>query len=454
MCEQAETVINMEVTKQIMSQPNPAISNGECLYDHEFTPEDYLREETYRYTRNPVETAFTLIPDAYTSQEFFTLEQQKVFATSWVPVGCISDLRQTGDAIVTKVAGQSIIVIRDQDGQLKAFHNVCRHRGARLLDEGCQKVERFMRCPYHSWAYDLQGNCLGTPLFTGSDIPHEMEGVFDMSDVNKFDKADYGLYPVRVDSWGFLVFVNLDTNSVSLTDQLGDLPQRLIHHRLDEWEVVREKTYHINANYKLIGENFMEYYHLPWVHPELMKVSKMEDHYRWQGPGMYSGMCTMPVSQNTESGGWLGLPQLSTLAPPESKAAYFIWLFPNVAMNVLPNHSFLMITTPTSAGSTIEETRILVPPDSEPGLERETALDQLGQFWDLVNAQDIEIVERVQDGLGSHAYEGGRMCFKFEEPLHRFQNMIVDRMVSIYRIPPGDEHEEIPMFHSADRRRK
>ena len=207
-----------------MSLPNLNISPTESLYDGPFTSEDYLREETYRYTRNAVESAVTLIPDAYTSPDFFVLEQQKVFASSWVPVGCISDVRLPGDAIVTKVADQSIIVTRDQEGQLRAFYNVCRHRGARLLDEGCQKIDRFVRCPYHNWAYDLQGKCLGTPLFTGSDIPQEMQGIFDMTDIKKFDKADYGLYPINVDSWGFLVFVNLQSDPVSLAEQLGDLP--------------------------------------------------------------------------------------------------------------------------------------------------------------------------------------------------------------------------------------
>ena len=433
-----------------MSSPKLSVYPAGGLYGRPFTSEDYQREETYRHTRNAVESAVTLIPDAYTSPEFFALEQQKVFASSWVPVGCISDLRMAGDAIVTKVAGQSIIVTRDQEGRLRAFFNVCRHRGTRLLDEGCQKIDRFVRCPYHNWAYDLQGKCLGTPLFTGSDIPQEMQGIFDMSGIKKFDKADFSLYPINVDSWGFLVFVNLGSNPVSLAEQMGDLPQRCANYRLEEWEVVREKVYHIKANYKLIGENFMEYYHLPWVHPELVKVSRMENHYRWQGPGMYSGMVTTPIAQNTDEGGWMGLPPLPTLNSSERDTARFIWLFPNVAINILPNHCFIMITDPIAPDYTVETTRILLPPESDSSPEKERALDQLGHFWDLVNVQDVEIVERVQDGLSTSAYEGGRMCFKFEEPLHRFQNMIIDRLVGIYRIPPGDEQQQAPMFPTAN----
>lgn len=410
--------------------------------------EAYTKEETYRSTRHHVNAAVTLIPDAYTSEEFFAIEQEKVFATSWVPVGCTSQLKEPGDVIVTSVAGQSIIITRDQGGHLQAFYNVCRHRGVKLLDDDCTQVKKRFRCPYHSWAYDFQGNCLGTPLFTGSDIPEDQQGIFDMSDVEKFDKADYGLLPVKVDSWGFLVFVNLDPDTAPLTEQLGDLPQRLDGYRLEEWQVVKEKTYHIKANYKLIGENFMEYYHLPWVHPELIKVSRMEDHYRWQGPGMYTGMCTMPISQNTDEGGWLGLPPVSTLSEENSISARFIWLFPNIAINVLPNHSFIMITHPISAGYTIESTRLLVHPESWDNPGSEEALEELAKFWNLINVQDIEIVERVQEGLSIKAYTGGRMCYHFEEPLHRFQNMVIDRMLGIHRIPPADAVEQVPMFGS------
>lgn len=410
-------------------------------------PEDFTREETYRRTRLPVDLASTLLPDAYTSRDFFDIERERVFATSWIAVGCASEIEAPGDVIVAEVAGRSIIVARNKDGELRAFHNVCRHRATKLLDEGCGPQRR-IRCPYHSWTYDLDGNCLGTPLFEGSDIPEDQREIFDMSDVKGFDKADYGLLPVRVETWGFLVFVNLDPDADPLVNQLGDLPDRFSGYRLDEWRAVRSKAYEANANYKLLGENFMEYYHLPWVHPELVKVSRMEDHYRWQGPGMYTGMCTTPVSQNTEDGGWQGLPPLSALDSEDAESGRFVWLFPNTAVVVLPNHAFVIMARPEGPDRTVEETVILAHPESLESPDSGDALDQLARFWDLVNLQDIEIVERVQEGISNPAYAGGRMCYKFEEPLHRFQNMVVDRMVGIRRVPPGDQERMAPMFAS------
>ena len=113
-----------------------------------------------------------------------------------------------------------------------------------------------------------------------------------------------GCCAVAVDCWGPLVFVNLDPDPAPLSEDLGDLPARTAGHRLEEWEIARVAEYEIAANYKLVGENFMEYYHLPWVHPGLVKVSPIDAHYRWQGPGMYSGFCTTPIAQDTEEGGW------------------------------------------------------------------------------------------------------------------------------------------------------
>ena len=209
---------------------------------------------------------------------------------------------------------------------------------------------------------------------------------------------------------------------------------------------MRQKDYEIGANYKLIGENFMEYYHLPWVHPELVEVSRMEDHHRWQGQGMYTGMCTTPVSRNTDAGGWEGLPPIDALNEDDAQSGRFIWLFPNTAVNILPNHAFVMLTRPEGPGRTVESTFILSHPGSVDGSGSGEALDRLMEFWNLVNVQDIEIVERVQEGISNPAYRGGRMCYRFEEPLHRFQNMVIDRMVGMNRIPPGDDEETSQMF--------
>jgi phenylpropionate dioxygenase-like ring-hydroxylating dioxygenase large terminal subunit len=406
------------------------------------SPEAFVREETYRATRLPVDYASTLIPDAYVSPAFHALEHERIFGRSWVPV-CVGDeVRDPGSWLVADVAGRSIIVCRNREGELKAHHNVCRHRGARLLVAESGETKRFFQCPYHAWAYDLDGACLGTPLFTPeAGIPDEQQGLFDMSSVQEFDKADHALHPARVDTWGPLVFACLDTDAPPLLEQLGDLPQRLAGYQLAESRLLRRVEYEIDANWKLVAENFMEYYHLPWIHPGLVKVSPMSAHHRWQGTGMYIGFCTSPIATNTEEGGWEGLPALSTLDASDAVSARFAWVFPNVAVNALPNHTVLILPRPTAAGRSSEVVYLLAHDETVEGagdsLQAET--EALLAFWDGVNREDIAIVERVQLGLSDHAYTGGRMCYRFEESVHRFQNMVIDRILGIDRIPAGDD---------------
>src|SRR3954452_12264866 len=344
-------------------------------------PHAFTREETYAATRRPVSLAATLVPDAYTSREFFALERDRVFASSWVAVGCSAQLREPGDVLVAEVAGRSVFVVRKQDGTLRAFYNVCGHRGTQLLGAGECRVKRFIRCRYHSWAYDHDGACVGTPLFTGSDIPADQQAAFEMDGVRAFDRRDHGLLPVAVDAWGPLVFVNVGADPAPLHGPLGDLPERTAGYRLDEWEIARTAKYEIAANYKLVGENFMEYYHLPWVHPGLVKVSPMEAHHRWQGTGMYVGFCTSPIAPDTEEGGWQsGLAPISGLDDADATSARFIWLFPGVAVNILPNHLFIIHARPVTPGVTHETTYLLTHPESPGGHESEQAIDGLARF--------------------------------------------------------------------------
>ena len=408
-------------------------SNGPSPY-----PAAFGDPTMYTATRRHLSVAQTLIPHAYTSDEFFELERERVFGRSWVTVGCIDRLREPGDVLVAEVAGRSIFVVRTRAGELRAFYNVCRHRGTRLLQSDETKVKRFIRCPYHSWAYDHEGACVGTPMFAGSEIPEDQRVAFDMGQ-RLFDRADYSLLPVAAEAWGPLVFVNLSAEPTPLSEHLGDLPGRSAGYRLSEWSIARVGEYEIKANYKLIAENFTEYYHLPWVHPGLVKVSPIEAHYRWQGRGMYSGFCTTPIASDTEDGGWgNGLAPISDLSEDDAVSARFAWVFPNVAVNILPNHLFIIHAKPVNPRLTRETTYLLTHPDAGGGDEIEQAVDQLASFWDGINREDIGIVERVQQGLDSTPFPGGPLCYRFEESLHRFQNMIIDHMIGSPRVPDGD----------------
>jgi choline monooxygenase len=271
-----------------------------------------------------------------------------------------------------------------------------------------------------------------------------------MSEAREFRKEDYGLLPVQAASWGCFLFVNLDPHARPLTEWLGDLPERYARYPLDDLQLVRRRPFQIKANWKLIAENFMEYYHLPWVHPELCNISGFKDHYRYQGPGMYTGMCTSPLSRDPSTVSF-DLPAMPGLNSTEAQSAYWILLFPNLALFLLPNHLFTLLYRPAGPGQTIESADLLVHPNALAEPDAEAKIDTILSFWAMVNQQDIGAVERVQQGLQTRAYPGGRMCYHFEEPIHRFQNMVIDRMVGQDRIPQGDPSNPSGIAEAAKR---
>ena len=398
---------------------------------------------TYRATRVPVDLATTLIPDAYRSTAFFEEERERVFGRSWVCVGYTSQVDAPGDTFLATVAGQSLIITRDRAGRLHAFYNVCRHRGSVLCTEDGRRD--VIRCPYHAWGYALDGRCLGTPYFKGLDVPEAQRAAFDTSGTQGFRKEDYGLLAVRAEMFGCLVFVNLDPDAPPLMEWLGDLPRRLAGFPLEALRLAGRRRYEVRANWKLIAENFVEYYHLPWVHPELCTVSGFDDHHRFQGPGMYTGMVTWPLSQAPATVD-LELPPMPGLVGEPARTGYWILVFPSVALFLLPNHLFTLLLQPEGPTLTVERADLLVHPSAlkAPGAEAKVAA--IYDFWAKVNDQDIRIVEGVQQGLQSRAYPGGRMCFRFEEPVHRLQNMVIDLMLGERRMPPGDGEEALPQL--------
>ena len=392
------------------------------------TAMDWTDEQAWAGTRRPVAQATSLFAEAYADQAFFDLEQQRVFGTSWVAVGLLDEL-VPGRLLVRQVGGASVLLTRNADGELRGFLNSCRHRGTELAEHDCD-IAGTIRCPYHRWGYNLDGTLVATPRF-------------DEAGVDDFDKADYPLHQVRVASFGCVVFVCLDPTTAPLDEWLGDLGDRLAGYGLDRWRSVETQTITIKANWKLIAENYQEYYHLTWVHPELAKVSRVDDHYRFQGRGMYCGQTTTPVSGDDRDD-WTALPPAAELNESDEASGRFISIFPNLLLSVLPNHTFVMVLHPVAPGVTIETCTWLLP-DSTPEVPDE-AFAQTRTFWLDVNGEDIDIVERGQRGLASGGFTPGRLSPRFEEPVHRFHNMVADRFVGLDRIPDGDDSDADPMY--------
>ena len=386
---------------------------------------DWTSSEVWGGTRRPLTSAIGLDPAAYTSDAFFEIERRHVFERAWVCVGMAGDVAAPGRIVTRRVGRRSVIITRNESGDLRGFLNTCRHRGTELIETDCD-VTHTIRCPYHRWGYTLDGALRTTPLF--GEMPRD-----------HFDRAEHGLVPVRVDTWGSLLFVCLADTTAPLREWLGDLPQRMAGYDLDSWLSRHEQDLKIDANWKLISENFQEYYHLTWVHPELAKVSRVPDHYRYQGPGMYCGQTTTPVSSG-ERDDWTTMPRAPGLDESDGVSGRFVAIFPNVLLSVLPNHAWVMRLEPISPGVTRETCTLLVPESG--GTTGEVAAARTLRFWLDVNDEDIDIVQRGQRGLSGGACPPGPLAPRFEEPLHRFHNMLADHMTSdgssALRAPAGD----------------
>ena len=263
--------------------------------------------------RTDMASACGMRPAAYADEDFFAAEQRRLFGRAWVGVALTAELATPGRLLVRSIGGRSILLTRHGD-EIGGFLNSCRHRGTELAEADCD-IGATIRCPYHRWGYSTDGRLVAAPLF--DSIPRE-----------DFDMADWGLIPVRADTWGPIVFACLDARTPPLEDWLGDLATRMAGYGLGEWgpitlpapsdggdgapPALSACSFDVAANWKLLAENFAEYYHLGWVHPELAKVSRVKDHYRYQGPGMYCGQTTTPVS-GSQRDDWLTLPAATDL---------------------------------------------------------------------------------------------------------------------------------------------
>jgi len=351
------------------------------------------------------------------------------------------------------VAGAPIILAND-NGTIRAFHNVCRHRGAQLVSEKCTK-RRTILCPYHRWGYALDGRLMGTPSFDddpdGKKVPEKLRELFKTGHVKNFDKSEMGLFPVRVDTSLGVAFVNLDDKAPPLTEWLGDLLPALEEYipalsgpNLTQATTTSRKTYNVKSNWKVLIENFLEYYHLPAVHPALCDVSGVDEHVPKQGKGMYMAFATAPLTKGGTAIDPGQLPPFEGLTHPNTEMAWHINIFPNIFFSLYPDNFFRVILQADGPENTIESAMLLSHKPAQEAEGSKKVLEGMFRFWDNVNTEDIEICEKVQIGTNAAPYSGGRFSFRFEETLHRFQNMVVDKVVGgehMYRIPEGHNRE-------------
>jgi Rieske 2Fe-2S family protein len=343
----------------------------------------------FRKTAKRFATGTKSLPQKYfISGEIFAEEQEKIFSKQWLLVGHQSQLANAGDYFLVNVVGESLIVTRDQGSVIRGFYNVCRHRGTRLKEDACGHAAA-IQCPYHAWTYGLDGRLIGAP---------------HMDDVPGFDKTDYPLHPVGLGLWEGFIFVNLEGNPLPLENWFAPLNGKFSHWNMPILKPAKRTEYDVQANWKLMFENYSECYHCPGVHPQLQKVSPYDsaENDLKEGPFLGGFMKIKPGKSLTMTGDACAL---SVGKIENLRQVFYYSIFPNMLLSMHPEYVMVHQLWPQSPERTLIVCDWFFHPKAFNRKDFNPA-DAI-EFWDMTNKQDWHVCELSQQGTASRAYEPG-----------------------------------------------
>lgn len=367
---------------------------------------------------NPISNANGMPNEFYTDQEYFEFERDNIFANTWVCVDFTSELLNNSNVKPIDFMGLPLVLIRNTQNELKVFHNVCSHRGMKLVSEE-SFVQGMIRCPYHSWTYDLNGNLKGTPHIGGIGKHRD----------DRFDCKKNGLKEISSSSWMGMLFINLSGDAKSFEDHINPLEERwrefLGKDGLNElYKVGNENDIKldVNCNWKLAVENYCESYHLPWVHPSLNKYSRLEDHYNIMFSEYFAGQGTTVYNLASVAG--THLPAFSNWPENKSQYAEYVAIFPNVLLGIQKDHAFAIVIEPVSAEKSIEHLSIFYIGEKAASDEYSNCRASVVESWRIVFGEDIPAVEGMQKGRHSPGFKGGVFSPEMDVPTHYFQKWL------------------------------
>jgi phenylpropionate dioxygenase-like ring-hydroxylating dioxygenase large terminal subunit len=352
---------------------------------------------------NPIEDGWTLPAAWYSDEGVSALERERIFATTWQYAGRSDHVREPGAFFASQAGHIPVVVVRDREGVLRGFVNVCRHRGHPVVSgDGCRET---LQCPYHAWTYDLDGSLRRAPRA-------EREPGFDPTGLS--------LRPVAVETWGPFVFVNPEPEASRLADTLGGLPELIAESGVDldalgfhshhEWE--------IKSNWKVAIENFLECYHCPVAHPGFSKVIDVDpDAYLLTISAAYTSQVGR-VRESALSGNGKA-PYVPTGDVTQAQY-HFIWPNTTISIEAGPPNVAIERWVPTGLRTTAEITDYFFGP----GVSEEQIEDVIA-FGTQVGEEDLALCESVQTGLDSRAVPQGRLMRESEQLIHDFQKKVV-----------------------------
>ena len=385
---------------------------------------DILDPNKIEVVKNPIEKAHGLPNECYLSNDYLEFEKEKIFKNNWTMIGVASSVPNPGDAKPFNLLGIPILIVRNKENEVKVFHNVCSHRGFKLVDQEC-KLKNVIRCPYHSWSYDFNGKLTVTPHIGGLG-KHEVEG---------FDKNNSNLKEIKSNIWMDLIFININSNAKPFEDFIKPLEdrwskfiskkdQKLIRHSTDNGYF----NMTVNSNWKFAIENYCESYHLPWIHPELNKVSNISDHYHIEDENLnFSGQGSNKYSQQFD--GNIKFKCFPNWPTELSEKSEYVSLYPNVMLGIHIDHFYAFWLEPISNNQTKEHFELYyVGDESASSDEFKDIREKNFAFWQEVMNEDVTAIEGMQNGRNSPAYNGGNFSPVMDTPTLMFHKWVATNL--------------------------
>ncbi len=372
-------------------------------------PDDKLTRAEFaeiegRYDKSAIRS-HSINTRTYLDPRFLQIEREQIFHRSWQFVCHEEKLREIGSYVALSVEGQSVVAMRNADGELNAFYNVCKHRGHELLfGEG--KTKR-ITCPYHAWTYDLDGALVVAPR---------------SEHIENFSTGDVCLDPVQIEVFCHFVFVNLDPDAAPLAEQAGDLADEIMQYAPDLGRLTfsTRLTYRIQANWKSVVDNFLECYHCPVAHKGFSSMIDM-DTYHVETHGIYSSHMAKARAGDNQAYDIAD-------ATVTDHAVWFLW--PNMTLMRYPGRGNFMVWRfyPINAEETWEEFDFFFE-TAEPNATEKEALKFIDE---VLQPEDINLVESVQRGMQTPAFNSGRYMVDIEgsgmseHAVHHFHGLLLD----------------------------
>jgi len=374
---------------------------------------------------NPIEQSHGLPNECYTSEAYTKIERKKLFEDKWVVIGVASSVPNKGDAKPFNLLDLPIIILRDKKDKIRVFHNVCSHRGYKILQKPCN-IKNTIRCPYHSWSYNTDGKLIATPHIGGMNKHH----------AKNFNKSASGLKEIRSAVWLDLILINISNNEIPFEKYIKPLSDRWskFWHQKDRKLISHSNDYgyfqlKANCNWKFAIENYCESYHLPWVHPGLNSYSKIEDHYHIQGlPNRFAGQGT--TVYNPRFKGKEKFPCFPNWPKNKAHIAEYVALFPNVMLGIHKDHYYAYWLEPVNHKYTIEHMEIYYVGNQAANSKKFKSLrKQNHKLWKSVQSEDVHIIEGMQEGRNSPSYNGGNFSPVMDNPTHHFHKWVATNVV-------------------------